>query len=113
LLCTCARSGAPVPTTGSTRAAPTAPIASAGNPVPLPSSSPAPVAGPSLSPAVGAPHVFVIVMENSSFARAMANPYIAGLAAQYAAATNYHAVGSPSLPNYLALTSGSTWGITD
>ena len=28
-------------------------------------------------------------------------------------ATNYHAVTHPSLPNYLALTSGNTWGITD
>jgi phospholipase C len=71
------------------------------------------VVAPSVSPAVGTTHLFVIVMENTSFARAMANPYIAGLATQYAVATNYHAVGSPSLPNYLALTSGSTWGITD
>src|SRR5262249_4273230 len=26
---------------------------------------------------------------------------------------NYHGVSHPSLPNYLALTSGSTWGIAD
>ena len=43
----------------------------------------------------------------------MHQPYIASLAERYALATNYQAVGSPSLPNYLALTSGSTWGITD
>lgn len=28
-------------------------------------------------------------------------------------ATNYHAVARPSLPNYLALTSGSSWDVSD
>jgi len=60
-----------------------------------------------------AAHVFVIVMENSSLARALTAPSIKALTATAALATNYHAVASPSLPNYLALTSGSTWGITD
>ena len=59
------------------------------------------------------PHVFVIVMENTSLATALRSPSIERLAARYALATNYHAVSSPSLPNYLAMTSGSTWGITD
>jgi phosphatidylinositol-3-phosphatase len=59
------------------------------------------------------PHVFVIVMENRAYAQAMAMPYISGLAAQYAVATNYRAITHPSLPNYLALTAGSTFGITD
>ena len=52
-------------------------------------------------------------MENRSYAEAMRGPYTAALASQYAIATNYHAAAHPSLPNYLALTSGSTWGITD
>lgn len=60
-----------------------------------------------------AAHVFVIVMENRSYAEAMAQPYTAGLAARYAVATDYHAVAHPSLPNYLALTGGSTYGVTD
>ena len=59
------------------------------------------------------PHVFVIVMENRSDAQAMQMPYLSALAARYAVATNYSAVSHPSLPNYLALTSGSTFGITD
>jgi hypothetical protein len=75
-----------------------------------PDVSPAPV--PSASGAA-ASHVFVIVMENRSFKEAMAQPYTAQLASTYAVATDYHAVTHPSLPNYLALTSGSTWGITD
>jgi hypothetical protein len=58
-------------------------------------------------------HVFVVVMENRSYAQAMAEPYTAGMAAKYGVATNYHAVAHPSLPNYLALTGGSTFGITD
>jgi phospholipase C len=40
-------------------------------------------------------------------------PYLTGLAATYGAATNYHAVSHPSLPNYLAFWSGSTQGVTD
>jgi len=55
----------------------------------------------------------VIVMENRSYDQAIAGGYTAQLAAEYSVATNYHAVSHPSLPNYLALTSGSTWGIAD
>jgi acid phosphatase len=57
--------------------------------------------------------VFVIVLENTSYRVALRQPYIASLARQYAVATNYVEVGNPSLPNYLAMTSGSTWGISD
>jgi phospholipase C len=55
----------------------------------------------------------VIVMENRSFGQAMAGGYTAHLSATYGVATNYHGVSHPSLPNYLAMTSGSTWGIAD
>src|SRR5947207_2542162 len=39
--------------------------------------------------------------------------YTAKLAPQYGVAADYHGVSHPSLPNYLAMTSGSTWNITD
>ncbi|MDQ2912935.1 MAG: hypothetical protein M3T56_06735 [Chloroflexota bacterium] len=52
-------------------------------------------------------------MENTSLASALQAPSIASVASKYTLATNYRAVSSPSLPNYLAITSGSTWGITD
>ena len=52
-------------------------------------------------------------MENRSYDQAIAGGYTAQLAAQYSAATEYHDASHPSLPNYLAMTSGSTWGITD
>ena len=60
-----------------------------------------------------APHVFVVVMENTGLGRALGSQPIAHLASGSALATNYRAVARPSLPNYLALTSGSTWGIAD
>ena len=59
------------------------------------------------------PHVFVVVMENSGLDRALTSQPIARLAAANALATSYRAVARPSLPNYLALSSGSTWGIAD
>jgi hypothetical protein len=58
-------------------------------------------------------HVFVIVMENHSPAEALAGPFTASLAATYRVAANYKAITHPSVPNYLALTSGQTWGVTD
>ena len=59
------------------------------------------------------PTTFVVVMENRSPAEALDAPYVGKLAHQYGMATNYFAVAHPSLPNYLALTSGSTFGIAD
>ncbi len=59
------------------------------------------------------PHVFVIVMENHSSEQALSGRFIASLASQHGVAQNYHAIAHPSLPNYLALTSGSTWGVED
>ena len=52
-------------------------------------------------------------MENRSYSQVIGARYIASLAAAYGVATNYHGVSHPSLPNYLAMTSGSTWGIAD
>src|SRR6266850_3523747 len=80
-----------------------------------PSSSPI-ASSPSPEPTPLAPspsHVFVIVMENRSYDQVIGSGYIAELAAQYGVATDYHGVSHPSLPNYLAMTSGNTWGIAD
>jgi acid phosphatase len=61
-------------------------------------------------------HVFIIVMENRAYSDVIGNtaeaPYINQLAAQYGVAANYDAVTHPSLPNYLALSGASTFGIT-
>src|SRR5260370_1077466 len=58
-------------------------------------------------------HVFLIVMENQSASEALAGQFTASLAVKYGVANDYHAITHPSVPNYLALTSGSTWGVTD
>jgi Phosphoesterase family. len=76
------------------------------------SRSPAALA-PQLS---GLAHIFVILEENKSYSEIVNNstaPYINGLIKRYALPTNYHALFHPSLPNYIALTSGSNHGITD
>src|SRR5262249_3558110 len=61
-------------------------------------------------------HVVWILMENKSLADVIGSgnaPYLNRLARSCGTATNFHAESHPSLPNYLALTSGSTQGITD
>jgi phosphatidylinositol-3-phosphatase len=61
-------------------------------------------------------HIFVIVMENHSSAEIIGNaidaPYLNQLAANYGFASNYSGVAHPSLPNYLALIGGDSFGIT-
>jgi phospholipase C len=60
-------------------------------------------------------HVFVIMMENTSYSDLLSpsNPYtryIQFLARHDGLATNYFGVTHTSLPNYIAATSGQTWG---
>lgn len=58
--------------------------------------------------------VLVFVVENHSLSQMAASmPFVHGLAQQYAYATNYTAIRHPSLPNYLAIAGGSTFGVTD
>lgn len=57
--------------------------------------------------------VIVVVMENREYNEIIGRgsaPYINVLARQSAVAADYHSVAHPSLPNYLALTGGSTFG---
>jgi phospholipase C len=59
-------------------------------------------------------HVFIIMMENTSFSSLIGNPnapWINSAAATYGFATNYLGVTHPSQPNYIAATSGSTNGV--
>ena len=74
-----------------------------------PKNTPAPTASATRIPAFK--HVFVIILENEGAQDILGNsaaPYINQLAGQSALATRYYAVTHPSLPNYIALTSGST-----
>jgi phospholipase C len=57
-------------------------------------------------------HVITIVMENHGFSQVEGHsPFLNTLARRCGLATNYHAVTHPSLPNYLAIVSGSTQGL--
>jgi hypothetical protein len=61
-------------------------------------------------------HVVWVVMENHAYGQIIGSsqaPYINSLASTYGVATNYYAISHPSLPNYIALTSGSPQGIAD
>jgi phosphatidylinositol-3-phosphatase len=68
-------------------------------------STPTPLCGVTASTPIT--HVILIMMENTSAARANALPYVTRLRRHCGAATDYHAVTHPSLGNYIALTSGS------
>jgi phospholipase C len=58
--------------------------------------------------------VLVIVVENHSERAALDQmPYLAGLADDFGRTTDYRAVTHPSLPNYLAVAGGSTFGVSD
>jgi hypothetical protein len=77
---------------------------------PSPTTSPVPSTVPNFA------HIFVILMENEEATAIIGNsaaPYINSLANQYGLASNDTAVRHPSEPNYLALWSGSTKGVTD
>jgi len=74
-------------------------------------------AAPGAAPATGVPrlqHVVVVVLENRERDQVVGDPtarYLNGLRHRYADLSSYTAVAHPSLPNYLALVSGSTYGI--
>jgi hypothetical protein len=58
-------------------------------------------------------HVFIIVLENKEYDAIIGNsraPYLNQLAARYGLATQSYGLTHPSLPNYLALIAGSTFG---
>lgn len=60
-------------------------------------------------------HVFVVVFENKESSSVIGNhaaPTFNAYARRYATLTRYYGVTHPSLPNYIALVSGSTQGIT-
>ncbi len=72
-----------------------------------------PTARPSLIPNFS--HIFLILMENQNADGVLGNsaaPYINSLAQQYSKAANYFGITHPSLPNYLELLGGSTFGVS-
>ena len=61
-------------------------------------------------------HVFLIIMENQTDTDILRNPnahFINSYATVANQATNYFAVGHPSAPNYLEITGGSNFGVSN
>jgi hypothetical protein len=57
-------------------------------------------------------HIILIMEENHSLADVTAGmPYLTGLGQTYAHATALKAIQHPSLPNYFAITAGTTFGV--
>lgn len=91
-----------------------------GNPSAAPSSAPpsASTAGPTTAGASATPtgitKVLTIVLENHSVAAVTAGmPELMKLATMYGRTSHYGATTHPSLPNYLDLAGGSTFGVKD
>src|SRR3954447_23956432 len=88
---------------------------------PSPTATATPVAsggpcGRTSSPPGQYDHVVWVVMENKAYGSIIGSasaPYENQLAAQCASAVNFFAETHPSLPNYIAMTSGSPQGISD
>jgi len=62
------------------------------------------------------PHIMVVMMENESQGNLIGNPSapnVNALAATYGIDSASYAVSHPSLPNYLEMLAGSTYGVTD
>jgi hypothetical protein len=58
--------------------------------------------------------LLVFIEENHSLNQMKSNmPYAFGLAQRFGYATGYTAIGHPSLPNYIAIAGGLTYGIND
>jgi phosphatidylinositol-3-phosphatase len=99
---------------GTVTASVSAPPASA---QPAPSTAP-PTASPAVTGLEGVPrfaHIIVVVEENKSYGELVgpaAPPFLTALARSGAVLTQSYAITHPSQPNYLALFSGSTYGLT-
>jgi hypothetical protein len=69
---------------------------------------------PAQPAAASSSHVVVIVMENKEYGQVIgspSSPYVNSLARRYASPTRFFGVAKPSLPNYFALTAGTTFGV--
>jgi len=70
---------------------------------------------PALVASSNAPHIMIVMMENQGYNQVIGSsvmPYTNALARAYGLATKSYSEAHPSLPNYLAITSGSNQGVT-
>jgi hypothetical protein len=117
LLAACAAGASPQPTAPPSTASRPPVIASA-TPSPsatLPAASPTPSITPTPRPVPALSRVFFLIFENREFGQVIDNPSAPNfnrLAKEGGLLTAHYAITHPSFPNYLALISGSTFGIT-
>ena len=84
---------------------------------PLPSGTPTPTLTPTATPRPLVPdfaHIVIIVLENREFGLVIGNtlmPDFNRWAGEYTLLTQHYAITHPSLPNYIALLGGDTFGI--
>jgi phosphatidylinositol-3-phosphatase len=102
----------PVPLPVGSTPAPAAPPARASTPAPVKSTASARPKARRGQQRVT--KVLVVVEENHSLAQMRSGmPYLASLAERFAYADHYTATTHPSLPNYLAIAGGDTFGVDD
>jgi hypothetical protein len=100
--------------TPATTATPAATASAAPTSTPTPLVTTTPVTTPTTPRTVPRPdHVVIVLEENHSYSELASLPYFSSLAAGGATLTQSYALTHPSQPNYLALWSGSTQGVTD
>lgn len=101
------------------QASPSSVNSTVGTMSPTPSKTPSPL--PSVTPAENLnqvpnfDHIVLMVLENEDYQKIIDNPempLLNALANKYVLLSNYFAIRHPSLPNYIALVSGDTQGIT-
>lgn len=107
----CGNPAPPSATTSGPASASTSQPASAARSAPAARTAPASASRPcgTLASPPGYTHVIWVWMENRSYGSIIGSsqaPYLNSLAAKCGLATNYHNITHPSLPNYLAATSG-------
>jgi phosphatidylinositol-3-phosphatase len=79
-----------------------------------PSGTPRSKSSPSPTAAAGVDKLLVIVAENKRVADVSAHmPFLKSHSRRYGTATKYYAITYPSLPNYLVMAGGSTFGVKD
>lgn len=104
---------APSPTPTVTAAPSPSPSPTATAPAPSPTPTATATPPPTVTTLPRPDHIVIAIDENKDYSTIASDPYISGLAAQGVLMTDSHGVSHPSEPNYLALWSGSTQGITD
>ena len=70
-------------------------------------------AAPSIHGMAEVRRIVIVVLENTDEVNAVAQPFLSEFASRAALLRNYHALTHPSLPNYIAMVAGDTYGVVN